>query len=449
MSLTRIRLNRPQSRAWRAVQPGRTITLALGRGVGKSWFIRRICYLLISQWDGVPRDAAGAVLRGIRIVFLLPTFKQFRDVHSHAMLEELASDFAALGAKVDRTTFTVTFPGGSLIRVFPASDHGSKRALGIRADLVVIDEADDVDPDVFHTVVTPWFSEPWSLRMRVLSGTPRRARHGLLWKLFDAGQRGERIRSGQTSEFTEEEAEAATRFFSFHATYEDAPENVDQREVSAARLTMPEATFKREWLCDFDAGEGLIYPFEVDFHVRTPPPHKTFREFHVGMDHGWVDPGVLLLIGIQGHGNDATAWVLDEWYESECPNHVWNERAGQWSFARFWPDPSRPDRIADLRRMGLNVGETDNNIFGGIARVADLMFRRKLEHGEDWCRLYVAPQCKNLIREFGLYRRKKLPDGTFDEQPEDKNDHAPDALRYALTGRFGRGENTRHVTSGR
>jgi hypothetical protein len=172
----RIVFNAPQSRVMRAVKPGRTVTLAFGRGVGKSWFVRRLCYLLVSQWEHKERWTPDGPMRGIRIVFLLPTFKQFKDVHSRAMLNELSGAFAMLGAKVDGTTYTVTFPGGSSIQVFPASEHGGQRARGIRADVVLLDEADDIDGSVFDGVVTPWFTEPWSLKIKIASGTPKRGR---------------------------------------------------------------------------------------------------------------------------------------------------------------------------------------------------------------------------------------------------------------------------------
>ncbi len=101
-----------------------------------------------------------------------------------------------------------------------------------------------------------------------------------------------------------------------------------------------------------------------------------------------------------------------------------------------------------MRSAGLKVGETDNDISGGIARLADLLFIRTSESGERWARLYVSPKCKNFIREMGLYRRKKLADGTFGEEPEDKNNHGMDAGRYMAVGRFGRGPNYRTLVSG-
>lgn len=427
-------LNRPQSIVYGGIEPRRTWCLPWGRGVGKSWFLRTVAFLLVAQWRGRMRTDALKPFRGIRIVVLMPTLKQFKDVHGLSYERENDEDWGFLGGKLDRTTWQIRFPDGSWIQPFPAELHNSKRARGLRCDVVLTDETDDIDRDVFEAVARPWFSEPWSLKIRLCGGTPTRGRHGLLWHLHQLGLSSE---------------PSADRYRSLHATYRDAPETVDADEVADAKANSPEATFSREWMCNFDAGEGLVYPFDESFHVKPAPDIRTFREIHVGMDHGWVDAGVLLRVGIVGHGRDATAWVFDEWYESECPNHVWDERAQAWRGATFWPDPSRPERIADLRAMGLNVGDTDNEILGGIARVADMMFRRSDEDGPDWARLFVDPKCRNLIRELGLYRRKKHPDGSFDDKPEDKNNHACDALRYALVGRFGKAQSTRHVAAGR
>lgn len=413
-------LNGPQSRAYSALEPRKTIALPWGRGVGKSWFIRTIAFLLVAQWRGRVRSDALKPFKGIRIVVLMPTLKQFKDVHGLAIERENDEDWVHLGGKLDRTTWQIRFPDGSWIQPFPAEMHNSKRARGLRCDVVLTDETDDIDRDVFESVARPWFSEPWSLKIRLCGGTPTRGRHGLLYHLHRLG-----LSKDDTAE----------RYRTFHATYKDAPETVDVEEVEDARVNSPKETFEREWECNFDAGEGLVYPFDEQFHVRQPPPLSLFREFHVGMDHGWVDPGALLLAGVMGHGNDATLWLLDEWYERECPNHVWNDRAKTWSTATFWPDPSRPDRISDLREAGLNVGETDNNIAGGIARVADLLFIRELPDGERYARFYVSPKCRETIREFGLYRRKKRPDGTFDDEPEDKNNHCLVGGTPVLTAR--------------
>lgn len=447
----KLQFNGPQLKAYRAVAPRRTVFLGFGRGVGKSWLIRCIWYLLVAEHDGKLRTTALKPFRGVRVVVLMPTLKQFKDVHWAGIEAELGpgGDWHFLGAKLDRQTGAITFPGGSWIKPFPASAYNARTARGMRCDVLSCDEVDDIDGGVYDAVAVPWLSEPWSLGIELLGGTPTRGRHGLWWRTLRDGRRGEQLRNGAEPESDDERA--LESIYAFHATYRDAPETVSPDAVRKARATTPAATFKREWEADADAGEGLVHPFDEAFHVKEPPALETFQELLVGMDHGWVDPGVMLLCGVQGHGNDATLWVLDEWYESECANHIWDQRAAAWGKfgATFWPDPSRPDRIASLRALGLNVGETDNNLLGGIARVADLLVKRWLTEEVQYARLYVAPKCKNTIREFGLYRRKKLPDGTFDEAPEDRNNHAMDALRYAAVGRFGRPAVGRTVVSGR
>jgi len=425
-----IAFNRPQSRAYRAIANRHTVMLAFGRGTGKSYFLRLCCWLLVAEYDGRLRDAKDP-FHGCRIVWLMPTRKQFVDVHGAAILDELAPSgkFGFLGGHVNLSSWSIRFPGGSILTPFPAEQALAKSARGMRADYIVVDECDDIDMDVYDSVAVPWLSARWSLGRELLGGTPTRGRHGLWYRMLRAGRIGESIRTGKEipADIKDEDKEAYKSIYSFHATYRDTPDEVDPAAVAKAKAQSLPATFQREWEADPDAGEGLVYPFDEEFNVREPPPFGAFSEFHVGMDHGWVDPGVLLLLGVQGHGEDATVWALDEHFGSEIPNHKWDELAQEWKFATFWPDPSRPDRIDTLRNLGLSIGHAEtpvNALYAGIARVADMVFRRKRnDGGPDYAKFYCSRKCTNLIREMGLYRRKKNTDGTFAELPEDKNNH--------------------------
>jgi hypothetical protein len=487
-----VRQNTPQQEATAALfdaegklQRNRSVFVGWGRGVGKSHWRRQIWYALVAQYVFKRRTEALEPFRGVRITSLAPTLKQWKEINWGGIEEELSPSgkWGFLRGKLDRQMGHIRFPGGSIVRPFPATEYNARTARGMRTDVLDGDEIDDIDAGVYDGVAVPWLSEPWSLAIQLLSGTPTRGRHGLWYRSLQSGKLGEAIRTGGISQdealahqsgaailsvleqLPDEEwppqlprdpAEATIAllggFFAFHATYKDAPETVSPIAVARAKATTPEATFKREWLADPDAGEGLVYPFDESFHVKEPPA-SGLSEYIVGVDWGMQDPAVLLLGAVQGHGEDACLWLLDEWYEPGVANHIWNERAKAWNFASFWPDPSRPDRIADFRHLGLRVGELEtgrlNDIHAGIARVADLLFIRQLESGERYSRLYISPKCKNTIREFGLYARKKLPDGTFDEDPADKHNHAMDALRYMCMGRFGKAPNYRSTASGR
>ena len=131
-------------------------------------------------------------------------------------------------------------------------------------------------------------------------------------------------------------------------------------------------------------------------------------------------------------------------------NSVWDERIKTWNFplegigiqSECFADPSRNDRIRDWRALGLNMRDLPKEvkpIKAGLARVQDMLHIRRDDRDgcEDWCQLYVDPRCKNVIKEFGLYRWKKAPDGTLTETPAEGYDHSMDSLRYALAGKFG------------
>jgi hypothetical protein len=391
----------------------------------------------------------------------MPSRKQFSDVHGAAILDELSPggrwDF--LRGKVNGTTWKITFPGGSTLTPFPASDYNSQTARGIRADIVVVDECDDVGTDVYNAVAGPWLSGTWSLREELLAGTPTRGRHGLWWRMLEMGRRGASIRKGELEEDDAETGLALSSIYASHSTYRDSPEIVNAATVAKQKATTPKATFEREWEANPDAGEGLIYPgFDEEFHVRQPPDRSEFDEFHAGMDFGSANPGALIECGIRGKDRDAELWILREWYDVELPNQVWDERAKALRHCKFWPDSSRADRVTDLRSFGLNVGETDRgpgSVAAGIARLADLIHIRQREYTgpayepivQRYARMYVAPGCTNVRRELGLYRRKKYPDGTFSDEPEKKNDHAMDGIRYVALGVFGRMPNRRHEES--
>jgi hypothetical protein len=452
-----ITLNRPQSLAHQALLPGNNVTVPWGRGIGKSWFERLAgWYEPVARWDGVVRPTTGGEsISGVRIVHLMPTFKACRDVHEEKARNELenAGAWSFLGARVDHTRWHFTFPGGSWIQWFGAREANSAR--GIRCDIVTADEADDIDPEVLDAVVAPWFSEPWSLRMMLLGGTPRRGRYGLLYREHKAGLDGAIARATPLLSVQDPEERkklvAVRRCYSFHATYRDAPETVDPGYVEDVRVKTLPAVFKREWECDFDSAEGLVYSmFDESLHVRRPAAGTRWTEILFGVDHGWEDPGVILAIGVAGSGKDATCHVLEEVYEQHQLESWWIEKAKSLrvkyqQFAQRWyGDPSRPDRIKAIER-GAQVKflETNNAIEDGVSAVADRLAPRPdpddITGKRRFARLYIDPSCKFTRWEMVNYRRKRDPsnEDRFLESIEDKSNHANDALRYACFNRFG------------
>lgn len=387
----------------------------------------------------------------MRIVHLMPTFKACRDIYQSRVesnllnppTDDLHPNWHWLGASVDRTRWKFSFPGGSWLHWFGAREADASR--GLRVDIVTLDEADGIDTHTLDGIIKPWFSEPWSLRMLLIGGTPLHGRYGLLYRSHKEGLDGARLREAGDTE------NKLARKYSFHASYEDAPETVDQAYVAAVKADTPAEVFDREWRCSFDSGEGLVYPmFREDFHVREPHWNTAWSEIGVGVDFGWSDAGVYLIFGVLGHGRDATAWALDEVYETQKAPSWWQDQARRiqvqprYANARWFADPSRPEAIADLRRL-CNVrieASVKHEIEDGVMAVADRLIIRQSDPDDDktkYSRLYVSPKCKNFIREMGLYRRKrdsKNKDLVLDEI-EDKHNHCVDSARYWLFSRFG------------
>jgi hypothetical protein len=432
----RIELEAPQFAALRAMKTHHTVGLGWGRGGGKSYFDRLAgWYLPIAEWDG--RRRPGATDPGVRIAHLMPTLAQAKKVHAQKMRAELAPEgpWGFLGARIDRTNWRVTFPGGSWVQWVSAEVADNAR--GIRCDIATVDEADDIDPAVYDAVLLPWFSEPWSAGLSILSGTPRRGRYGLLYRSFARARGRELDDEGQTFD---------DHFFS-HATCYEFPRFISAANIARAKRESAPAYFQREYLCDFDAAEGLVYSlFDEDFHVREPDPRVRWREYIVGVDWGYAEPTAILVFGIAGHGQDVTIHQLDEIYETDLADSQIADIAKrlevQYPGARWYADPSRPQSIADVKKFArVRIEPAENPIEDGIATVTDaLLIRERSKESEDvYAKLYVSPRCRSTIREFGEYRRKrdrKNPDRVL-EAPEDKNNHAMDALRYAIFSHFG------------
>jgi len=405
-----------------------TIVLPWGRGVGKSWFFRFLCWVAVARWDGKHRP--GAPMKGVRVLFLMPTLMQAKRVHRALMLDELSGPWDFLGGKVNKSDWRVDFPGGSWVQFVSAENAIAGK--GLRCDLIIVDECDGIDDDLYDSMAVPWHSEPHSLKQTLLGGTPERGRYGLLARQFQRCK------------------DNAPFHFGIHATYKDVPDYVDNAKVERDKQLMDPALFAREWGCDFDSAEGLVYPmFDQRIHVREWDNLTPFSAILVGVDHGYYDPGVFVVIGVMGSGDDARVHVLEEHYYTQRTEDFWigmaKEVLGRYSRAHprvpmlWYPDPSQPARIQQYKAAGCRVADVDNSIEDGISSVAKMVAVRERESGERWSRLSVTDKAKNTIAEFSKYKRKRVANtNEIKDQAEDKNNHAMDALRYALHNYFSR-----------
>jgi len=147
------------------------------------------------------------------------------------------------------------------------------------------------------------------------------------------------------------------------------------------------------------------------------------------VDWGYTNPAVIVVLGLDGDGR---AWVLEEFYQRRqligdivAAAH---SLARKWNVESFHCDPSEPANLQQMGQAKLSARPADNAVTEGIQCVK----ARLVDAGDGQRRLYVDPSCVNTIAEFESYCWKQQRDGDLKDEPEKVNDHAMDALRYAL-----------------
>ena len=192
---------------------------------------------------------------------------------------------------------------------------------------------------------------------------------------------------------------------------------------------------RQELLGEFVAFEGLVYEeFDRSLHVWPYDAWPQFAEVVAGVDEGYTNPSVILVIGLD---NDGRAYAVDEFHRRRVLQGDVVAEARRlklaWNVSTFYVDPSAAGLIAEMRAVGLNAVASGGQVLAGIQAIKTRLVRQ----ADNKVRLYVSPGCVNLLAELESYCWKGGRTGRRDET-EKVNDHGPDALRYALVGSGGR-----------
>ena len=161
--------------------------------------------------------------------------------------------------------------------------------------------------------------------------------------------------------------------------------------------------------------------FSGDYKDKMKGQSKLFG----GIDFGFTNPAAAITIR---KDNDSKYFISEEWYKRQqtdiqIADYV---RTLQWN--ECYPDPESAAGIEELKRKNVNVREVSkgkDSVRNGINLVREL-FKSN--------RLFVHESCVNLIWELETYSYpEKRQDHNEEENPIKENDHALDALRYALS----------------
>lgn len=247
---------------------------------------------------------------------------------------------------------------------------------------------------------------------------------------------------------------ARNNFVAFHAP---STENTHLPDgyVDSMLDSWSDERIKREVMGSWDAFQGQVYTeFERSKHVIKPfVVPKEWTRF-VGLDHGYRNPACAIWCAMDYDGN---VYAYKEFYQNE-----WiieeivkgrkgigpglSQLTGNDKIDGIWVDPStKADRgkesdfttYLDYIPKEWSLIPANNEVANGIDRIKQLL---KCDSRTSEPRLFFFDTCSNLIEQMAQYRYEELTPGqemakNIKESPVKKDDHAVDALRYAIMSR--------------
>ena len=338
-----------------------------------------------------------ALSKNARIAYIAPTFQQARDIAWQMLIKELKPITKKINES--RLELEVLNTKGGMSIIALRGWEAIETLRGQFFDFIVIDEVASMrNFNVYwHEVVRPTLTDTVGQVMFI--STPKGFNH--FYDLFN----------------TKDED-----YQSFHFTSYDNP-FIPKEEIDKAGKEIPEDRFSQEYLADFRKTEGLVYKefLRTEHLVGQGVLPNSVSDVILGIDFGYTNPSCILPIKIDG---DNHYWIQEEFYKTHQTTEQIAEQAKLYKPTKVYADPAEPDRIEILKKSGLNCREVSKDIVAGVDRVRELF-----KQG----RIHISDSCKNLIHELETYRYPdKKPDKNEEEKPVKENDHALDALRYAL-----------------
>lgn len=193
--------------------------------------------------------------------------------------------------------------------------------------------------------------------------------------------------------------------------------------------------------------EGAVYDeFSDPVHVVDEYDLSRAHRFVAGVDWGYTGPGVILVFAVDGDGRMTLVYEL---YQTKRLIEWWTERAvelsKQYNIEAFHCDPAEPAYIVQFQKAGVPALEATNDIRPGVDAVKQRLTvagdgRPRLQflrgaNGDIDASLEFAKLPTGILDEITAYVWPRAMDGKpIKEIPVDENNHALDAMRYAVMG---------------
>lgn len=185
-----------------------------------------------------------------------------------------------------------------------------------------------------------------------------------------------------------------------------------------------ERAYRHEYLGEVTGTGGTVFE-NVRERAITAAEIESFDRLHYGLDFGFaVDP--LAFVCMHYDKKYARLYIFDEIYQQKLSNQRAAEliRKKITDSAVIWADSAEPKSIAEMKDAGLRIY--------GVKKGPD-----SVDYGIRWLQsldeiVIDKRRCPNTYREFVSYEYERNREGQFISAYPDKNNHAIDAVRYAM-----------------
>lgn len=195
-----------------------------------------------------------------------------------------------------------------------------------------------------------------------------------------------------------------------------------KKEYERLKQTLDPVIFERMYDAKPSFLTGLVYSnFKKENIIE--PSFKTFPYYIAGIDFGIYDPTAVCVIGVD---KKRGYFVESELYKPSVGISEIVDFLKKYEPKEVYLDPSQKTVALELKRFFPVYDLKERDVLSSIYVVRSIIHLNLLK---------VSRRCINFIREIFSYSFKKSS-LFFTEEPEDKNNHLMDAMRYALSSHY-------------
>lgn len=194
-----------------------------------------------------------------------------------------------------------------------------------------------------------------------------------------------------------------------------------------------ETTYRHMYLGEVTGCGGQVFE---NLRVReiAPAEMEAFGATYAGLDFGWY-PDPLHFVRCAYDARERRLWIYDEYRALRVPNgeaaRVLLEDKGVNAAEEVIADGADPKSVADMRAAGIRCTAAVKGPGSVAAGVKWLQGLREI---------VIDPvQCPAAAREFAEYEYERGADGRVVQSFPDRENHAIDAVRYAMNRVWRRG----------